>query len=177
MPDVTLDLFPDSGGRYAVDWKIGLGQPWAELSGATANLYLSAPPPLEHDCRRLAFHEAVRYPHGLQPLVESRGSIQVYIYRPVDRETILAFDRRINVRYVEFFDPTGEHAAGTFDVLGLSSPCIAELAAMEAPSRAEFERITSGLQIPEDIEAIVTECRALQDRSWERYVLWLTPIS
>jgi hypothetical protein len=176
MAIVTLDLYPNGGGRYAVDWKIGTGRPWAGLAGSTADLHVSTPPPAI-GARRLTFREAVRYPHGLEPLTDAPGSIYVYIYRPIDRETILDFDRRINVRYTEFFDATGEHPAGTFDVEGLSSPCLGELAAMDATSRADYERATAELRMPDDIEAIVAECRTLQDRSWERYVLWLTPLT
>ena len=176
MPDVTLDLYEGPAGSFAVAWKLGAGRPWAGLSGATADLHLAAPPPPKPEARRLTFHEAVRYPHGIRPLRESHGSIQVYIYRPIDRAEILAFDRGVRVRYTEFFDPTGEHPAGTFDVDGLPAPCLAELAAMDAPSRDAFEASTADLSLPDDIASITAECRLLQDRSWERYVLWLTPL-
>jgi hypothetical protein len=78
MPTVTLDLYPDSGGRYAVNWKIGPRRPWAELSGKPGNLYFSAPPPPGRDCRRLRFRDAVGYPQ----FVNIRCSVQIRVSAP-----------------------------------------------------------------------------------------------
>lgn len=174
MADVTLDLYPAEGGQYAVEVKVGPGKPWASLEAGSGTIYLDGAPPLESGARRLTFRQAVTYPRGLQPLREPHGSIYVYIYRPTDRDAIVAFDERVKVRYTEFFVTTGEHPAGTFDVDGLPAPCIGELAAMDAAGRAEYEPMAAALALPPDIEEIVADCRSLQDRSFERYVLWLT---
>lgn len=176
MDSLTLDLHPAAGGRYAIDLRVGAGVAWTALAAGSASLYLDPPPPPEPDVQRLTFRQAVAYPFGLDPLRDDRASLHVYIYRPVDREAILDFDRRINARYTEFFVTTGERPAGTFDVEGLGTACLGEIAAMDMTSRAEFEAVTHDLAIPDDVAGILAECRELQDRSFERFVLWLTPL-
>jgi hypothetical protein len=91
------------------------------------------------------------------------------------QEALIAFDRRIKGRYTAFFLPTGEHPAGTFNVDGMPADCIGEVAAMDAVSSAEFRSRTADLTLPPDVEQIVADCRDLQDRSFERHVIWLTP--
>ena len=124
---------------------------------------------------RLTFREAVTYPHGLSPLRDHQGALYVLLYRPLERDTLLAFDRRTNAQYTEFCVTIGEHPVGTFDVAGLAVPCIGELAAIDAPTRIEHETRTADLVLPPDVEAIVAECRALPGRSFARHVIWLTP--
>jgi hypothetical protein len=174
MTVVTLDLYPGAGGRYPTEIRIGPGLPWADLAAESASLYLEDPPAPVAGLRRLSFRPAVAYPLGLEPLRGTRGLLYVYLYRPTDHDAILAFDRRINARYSEFFVTAGEYPAGTYDVEGLSAPCIGELARIDAASRAEWNERSAALEVPADIEAILSECRELQDRSYERYVIWMT---
>jgi len=174
MSAVTLDLYPGAGGRYPTEIRVGPGRPWGGLAAQTASLYLENPPALSAGARRLTFHPAVDYPLGLEPMRGTSGLLYAYIYRPTDHEAILAFDRRINARYSEFFMTAGEYAAGTYDVEGLAVPCIGELARIDAASRTEWTERSSTLELPADIEAIIAECRLLQDRSYERYVIWMT---
>ncbi len=175
MPDVTLDLYPGDAGQYAAEVQVRPGRPWADLAAGSASVYLGEAPAPEPGVQRLTCREAVTYPHGLSPLRDHQGALSVLLYRPLERDTLLAFDRRIDARYTEFCVTIGEHPAGTVDVAGLAVPCIGELAAIDAPTRIEYETRTADLMLPPDLEAIVAECRALHDRSFARYVIWLTP--
>lgn len=174
MADVALDLYPGDEGTYAAEVVIGPGAPWVEVAARSASIHLGIRPPAT-DALRLTFRQAVASSLGLEPLVARDRLILAYIYRPTDRDEIFAFDRRITTAYTTFFATVGEQYTGTFDVEGLPAPSIGEFSVLDVPSRAAWAEREAGMTLTPEIAAIVDECRLLQDRSFERFAIWLTP--
>ena len=172
--DVVVDLFPDEWGRYAADLRIGPGKPWANVAAQSATIHVGGEPNPEPGAHRLVFHPAVPSSIGSDALLGPPALTLVYIYR-ADRAAILEFDRRITARYTSYFATIGEQYSGTFDVDGLPEPCIGEFSVLDAPTADAWKAHQASVDMPQDVVDIVTECVALQDRSFERFAIWLTP--
>jgi hypothetical protein len=174
MPDVAVDLFPDGRGDYVAEVRVGSGEPWATVSGRSASIHVDSWPEPDTDAQRLLFHAAVPSALGVEPLRRPARLVLVYLYR-ADRDAILAFDRRITDRYTSYFATIGEQYSGTFDVEGLALPCIGEFSVLDAATPDDWHAYQASVEMPPDVAAIVAECTTLQDRSFERFAVWLSP--
>ena len=176
MHEVLVDLHPGDTGQYLTEIVVGPGERWASLAAESATIHLDAATAGQPGAgvQRLVFRQAVASSLGLAPLASKPRLLLAYVYRPKDHAEILAFDRRITDRYTSFFSTVGEQYSGTFDVDGLPEPCIGEFSVLDAPSGPAWMAKQAAIVFPDDVEAIVEECGLLQDRSFERFAIWLT---
>ena len=165
----------DASGAYLVEVEAapsGVAGP-GDYPFASADVSALDEEPAKGD-RLLRFVQAVASPLERRALDRGR-LLSVYVYQPRDRDEILAFDRRITERYTEFFAEHGELYAGTFLCEELGSAWVAEWTGWLADDREAASALIDPSTYPADIAAIVEECRSLQNRDRERYVLWLRP--
>jgi hypothetical protein len=99
----------------------------------------------------------------------------LYAYHPVDVDEILRFDRRITERYSEFWATTGEYYAGTWRCDALDSTWLVEAHAYDADDPDAAVAQTSSVTPPDDVAAIIDECRSRQQRDAPRVSIWLIP--
>ena len=174
--DVRIDLYPGRAtGAYTLEVIArpeGLASP-ADLPGQSANLVLDDTPPTG-EVYSLSFTRAVPSPCSLSALAQPGRVVLAYLYHPLDDAAMFAFDARITEEYTALYAARGVSNLGTFRAVGPDGPCVADLMVFEAASRAEAERLAEE-DLPARIVAIDDECRALQDRDRQRYVLWLIP--
>ena len=160
--EVSVDARPD-GMALAGDLPFLSAEVRCDSAGASADLQLQL---------------AEAAPNAV-PAAEAlaRGRVLLlYLYHPRDEATMLRFDRRINAAYTDFHDAHGEHYAGVFRPLGLpGAGWLAELSSFDADTREEAEGLIPPGALTEEIEAIIKECRELQDTNRSRYAVWLTP--
>lgn len=96
----------------------------------------------------------------------------LFIYNAKDDDEILEFDRRITDEYTAFYAGHGEHYLGVYRVEGPAGLRLAEVTVYDK-LLADAQGSPAGK--PPSIEAIETECRALQDREDKRFVVWFEP--
>ena len=106
---------------------------------------------------------------------DTNGLVQVAWFRPHDVEEICAFDRRITARYTEFCSSIGEHYVGTFECAQLGGDVVAEVAWFDQHDFDEVDAVQSAVELPADVDAIITECRSMQRTDAPKYALDLTP--
>jgi hypothetical protein len=101
--------------------------------------------------------------------------VQMYVYQPFSVPVILDFDRRITERYSTFWAQHGEFYAGTFSCREFGPQWVVEVATFAADDPDAAEALVQGVQPPPDVQAIIAECKALQNRQLPRYLVWMTP--
>jgi hypothetical protein len=99
--------------------------------------------------------------------------VYAFLYRPKDRDEMLAFERRIEPRYHTFYAERDILYAGVFDVPEISGPYLGEILFFNC-DRAQAQHLMDTTEPAQDIAKIEDECRALQDRDQPRYRFWLT---
>jgi hypothetical protein len=122
---------------------------------------------------RLVLTEALLTRHVDAALSTGSPTYYVYLYKPKDRNDLLAFERRIEPRYADYYAELGVHYAGLFDVAGMGAGYVAEILSFDRPL-AEAKQFVDDYEPSPDIAAIEEECRTLQNREDARYLLWLT---
>lgn len=131
----------------------------------------------------LGVHPDAAVVWSLQPLtttpyadrVTSDRLIDVYAYRPLDMRAMLDFDRRTSDTYAELCAVNGEFYAGPFGCEVLGVDWIVEVATYSADEPAAVDRLLAEAVEPDELRAIVNECRELQNRQASRYSLRLVP--
>jgi len=120
------------------------------------------------------FTQAVASP--LSERLAADRLLHVIAYQPFDVAEILDYDRQVNERYSSFCATTGEYYAGTFHCAQLGPSWLTEIAWFDAATPEEAEALTEGLVPPDDVSAIIDQCRNLQNRQAPRFALWLRPL-
>ncbi len=171
--DLYLDLYTSGAGAWSLQ---AFDLPDGETTSPTlpfSSADLRSVPKKTTSAKRLAFAEALLTPFASTFMADDVKTVYMYIYQPKDREQTLAFERRIEPRYQDYYAERGCWYAGLFDVDGLAGPYMGEILAFRA-SLGEAKNFVSGFEPAEDIAEIEDECRTLQERELPRFLLWLS---
>lgn len=170
---VAFDLFAEESGGWHLDadctLPVGLQSDRAFVS---ADVGTPRRPP-KRGAARLLFEDGLPTAHAARLTASSTRSLLAFMYCPKDRDEMLAFERRIEPRYQNFYAGRGILYAGVFDVPAISGPYMGEILFFDG-NRAEAQNLMDTTEPAEDIAKIEDECRALQDRDQPRYRFWLT---
>ena len=170
---VVFDLFAEESGDWRLEPDCAL-PPTLRLDAPFASADVGPPErPPENGAMRLLFDDGLPTPHAERLTEERTRSLLAFIYRPKNRDEMLAFERRIEPRYQDFYAELGIFYAGVFDVPALSGPYLGEILFF-ARNRPEAQHLMDTSEAAADIATIEDECRALQDRDQPRYRFWLT---
>jgi hypothetical protein len=170
---VAFDLFAEESGGWHLepDYTLPAG---VGFDRTFASADVGPPPtPPESGAARLLFDDGLPTALAVRLTAESTRSLYAFMYRPRDRDEMLAFERRIEPRYQNFYAERGILYAGVFDVPTIGAPYLGEILFFAA-DRTEAQRLLDTTEPAEDIAKIEDECRALQDRDQPRYRFWLT---
>jgi hypothetical protein len=173
--DLLVELDPTSSPTHAVHWEtVGpIGDPLADgvEGAASARLTKGRMATLPG---AWAIRSAVASP--IADSVQLDRVLLLSAYRPHDLDAMLDFDRRITRRYTHFWAAFGEKYAGTVLCDAWIPGWLAEIHWYEATTIDHAESMLAGVVMPDDVEAIVNECRDLQDRSRTRHNIWFEPL-
>jgi hypothetical protein len=169
---VAFDLFAEESGDWHLeDWTL---PPIPPLDVTFASAAVGPPQrPPQSGAVRLLFDDGLPTPHAERLTEGSTRSLLAFMYRPRNRDEMLAFERRIEPRYQDFYAELGIFYAGVFDVPAISGPSLGEILFF-AGDRQEAQMLMDKAEPAADIAHIEDECRALQDRDQPRYRFWLT---
>ncbi len=172
--DLRIVFDPTEGATHRVRWDI-VGPPGDRLT----------PEGQAPSAAQLARDDASR-PDGwllrsevASPIAEhlrTDGVVLVVAYMPHDYAGMLEFDRRITARYTEFCASTGEFYAGTVACDAWLPGWLGEVVWYDQSTLEEADAVGVGVELPEDVQAIVDECRAGQNRDRTRYNIFFEPI-
>ena len=109
-------------------------------------------------------HSVVSSPHDM---------LAVLAYHAHDDGELLAFDARITEEYTAFYAARGIRYSGVYRLQGLGMRSFAEILAYDGVHSIEEADRLGNEDLPPAIVAIEDECRAHQDRSAPRFLLWL----
>lgn len=167
-----LDLYSGGEGTWSVEAHDlpEKEQPSARFPFASAELRLQVSD--RPGARQLVLKEALLTPFADIVEDDSTKTIYLYMYRPKDREQTLAFERKIEPRYQDYYAALGCFYAGLFDVEGLTGAYLGEILSFGSPL-GEAKRFVESFEPAPDIARIEDECRTLQERELPRYLLWL----
>jgi hypothetical protein len=107
--------------------------------------------------------------------VSSERLVDLYAYRPTDVEAILEFDRRISDRYACLCADRGEYYAGPFGSSALGPEWIVEVSTYASDDPTVVDEELGAAPLGDELQAIVDECRGLQNRETIRYQLRMIP--
>jgi hypothetical protein len=169
----AFDLFAEEAG----DWHLEADRtlpPTPPLDATFASADVGPPEmPLQGGAVRLLFEDGLPTPYAERLTEGSTRSLLAFMYRPRNRDEMLAFERRIEPRYQNFYAELGIFYAGVFDVPAISGPYLGEILFFAGDRRAA-QHLMDSTEPAADIANIEDECRALQYRDEPRYRFWLT---
>jgi hypothetical protein len=173
MP-VVIDILPVAGGRWslAAHDLPDLDSPSATISGSSAELHDDPDRPAA-GVRRLVLTAVAGSSYVDRVLGDDVRSVWAALYQPRDRTEMIAFERRIEPRYADYYADLEAYYSGLFEVGGFAEGYLAELIAFRRPFGAAREFIRSHEPSP-DIVLLEDECRTLQRTDAPRHVIWLS---
>ena len=169
---VDFDFYVDARGG----WKVESYDPPDRTGPSSALPYGSADVAVNAGespagARRVSLHGVALNEHSADALRLEATTLQLFAYHPLRRDEMVAFERRIEPRYGDYYAGLGVLYPGVFDVVGLAGPYLGELL-LFGWSLAAAKGFAQTEPTP-DIAAVEDECRALQDRSRACHIAWL----
>lgn len=173
--ELGIDLDPVEGATHRVRWDV-LWQPGDRLApeaGQATTARLTRGGGLSSAGSWLLRSEVAS---PIADQLSTDGVVLVVAYMPHDYANMLEFDRRITARYTEFCASTGEFYAGTVACDAWLPGWLGEVVWFDQTTLEEADAVGVGVELPEDVQAIIKECRAGQNRDRTRYNISFEPL-
>ena len=173
--ELSIEFDPAQGATHQIRWNVvgPGGDALAPHAGAarTARLTVGSE---AAGASRWVLRSEVASP--IAEGIRTDGVVLVMTYFPHDYESMLDFDRRITERYTEFCASTGEFYAGTVACGNWDAGWLGEVVWYDVSTIDAAEAVGADVPVPDDVDAIVAECRDRQDRERTRYNIYFEPL-
>lgn len=173
--ELGIEFDPAEGATHRIRWEV-VGPPGDQLSSdagiATTARFVRGCAIEPGSGWLLTSEVASPISDGLS----TDGVVLVFAYLPYDYAGMLEFDRRITERYTEFCASTGEFYAGTVACDAWFPGWLGEVVWYDATTVEGAQSVGAGVELPQDVQAIVDECRAGQNRDRARYRIFFEPL-